>query len=117
MSETSTETRKPLVGTQTGVVTSDKRDKTVKVTVAYLQKLPKYGKYVKRRSVYQVHDENNDANLGDTVEIAPCRPISKTKTWRLVRVVEKAPQGDVPAPAEVAGDGETVIAETSGGEG
>ncbi len=85
--------RKPLQGTQTGQVVSDQRDKTIKVMVEYLKKDPKYGKYIKRRSSFQVHDPKNEASNGDTVEIAPCRPISKTKSWRLVRITEKAPGG------------------------
>src|ERR1051325_11406851 len=84
--------RKPLKGTKVGYVASDKRDKTRKVIVEYLAKMRKYGKYVRRRTAFQVHDPANDAKLGDTVEIAPCRPISKTKSWRLVRVIERAPE-------------------------
>ncbi len=92
--------RKPLQGTQIGQVVSDKRDKTVKVEVGFLSKAPKYGKYVRRRSVFQVHDERNEARSGDKVEIAPCRPISKTKSWRLVRVVEKSPESAAPQAQE-----------------
>ena len=83
--------RTPLRGTEIGVVTSDARDQTRKVTVNYLAKHTKYGKYVRRRSVFQVHDPKNESHLGDTVEIANCRPISKTKNWRLVKVIEAAP--------------------------
>ncbi|HAI12208.1 MAG TPA: 30S ribosomal protein S17 [Phycisphaerales bacterium] len=79
--------RGPLVGTLVGVVTSDKRDKTRSVDVNYSDKHAKYGKYLRRSTRYQVHDENNIAKLGDTVEIAACRPMSKTKTFRLVKVV------------------------------
>lgn len=82
--------RKPLVGTNFGTVVSDVRDQTIKVVVDYRIKAPKYGKFVKRRSTFQVHDKNNEAKNGDLVEIAPCRPISKTKSWRLVKVVETA---------------------------
>lgn len=78
-------------GSRVGVVESDKRDKTVKVVVGYLAKHPKYGKFLRKRTVLHVHDEHNDAKFGDRVEVAPCRPVSKTKTWRLVRVVERAP--------------------------
>ncbi|MCA9292767.1 MAG: 30S ribosomal protein S17 [Phycisphaerales bacterium] len=77
---------------RTGVVTSDKRDKTRKVEVQFLAKHPKYGKYLRQRTVLHVHDEKNDARMGDKVEIEECRPISKTKSWRLVRVVERAPE-------------------------
>jgi len=84
--------------TRIGVVTSAGRQKTVKVTVSYLAKHPKYQKYLRRRTVLHVHDENNEAGLGDLVEVAECRPISKTKTWRLVRILERAPQKVAPAP-------------------
>ncbi len=78
-----------LKGTRIGVVESDKRDKTRKVVIRYQAKHPKYGKYVGKRTVLHVHDEHNESGQGDVVEIAECRPISKTKSWRLVRVVEK----------------------------
>ena len=77
--------------TKIGVVESDKRDTQRLVAVEFRAQHPKYGKYVRKRSVHHVHDENNDANLGDRVEIAECRPLSKTKSWELVRVVERAP--------------------------
>jgi small subunit ribosomal protein S17 len=73
-----------------GIVQSDARDKTRKVVIAYSSRHPKYGKYIKRRSVLQVHDESNESHTGDRVEVAECRPISKTKSWVLTRVVEKA---------------------------
>jgi small subunit ribosomal protein S17 len=83
--------RDPLTGTKVGVVTSDKRAKTRKVEISFTVKQPKYGKYMKRTSVFHVHDEKNESKVGDRVEIANCRPISKTKSWRLVKVIEKAP--------------------------
>lgn len=70
-----------------GVVESDNRDKTIKVVMAYTLKHPKYGKYMRRRTKLHVHDETNEAKVGDTVEIMECRPYSKTKRWRLTRVV------------------------------
>ena len=73
-----------------GIVESDARDKTRKVVIAYSSRHPKYGKYIKRRTVLQVHDANNESHKGDRVEVAECRPISKTKSWILTRVVEKA---------------------------
>ena len=73
---------------KTGVVESDKGEKTCKVVINYLSKHPKYGKYVRRRTSLHVHDERNEARVGDRVEIAECRPISKTKSWTLMRVVE-----------------------------
>ena len=83
--------RKALKGTQIGQVVSDKRDQTRKVQISFLAKMPKYGKYVNRRTYFHVHDPANASKEGDVVEIAPCRPISKTKSWRLVRVVQAAP--------------------------
>lgn len=79
--------------TRIGIVTSDKRDKTIKVTVAYSVKHPKYGKFIRRRTVLHAHDEKNEAAVGDKVEVMMCRPLSKTKCWRLIRIVEKAPRG------------------------
>jgi len=76
----------------TGVVTSSNGDKSVRVTIAYKVKHPKYGKYVRRRGKLGVHDERNECGVGDVVEISECRPYSKTKSWRLVRVVKKAVQ-------------------------
>ena len=75
---------------KTAVVESDSRDKTRKVVINYLSKHPKYGKYIRRRTVIHVHDEENISNVGDKVEITECRPISKTKTWAVTKVVEKA---------------------------
>lgn len=91
---------RPLLGTKVGVVTSDKRDKTRTVAVAYKVQHPKYGKLIKKTQKFQVHDENNDCKEGDRVRIARCRPMSKTKSWRLVKVVESAlpPVTNVPAP-------------------
>ncbi len=75
-----------------GTVVSDKRDKTRTVTVEYLAKHDKYGKYLKRRAKFHVHDPENTSRAGDRVEIMPCRPISKTVSWRLVKVVSRAPE-------------------------
>jgi small subunit ribosomal protein S17 len=75
--------------TRIGFVESDKRDKSRKVVIAYRAKHPKYGKYVSRRTVLHVHDEQNESKLGDKVEIAECKPVSKTKSWQLVRVIER----------------------------
>jgi len=65
------------------------------VTIEYLMRHPKYGKYLRRRTVLHAHDEKNECRLGDKVEVMECRPISKTKHWRLVRIVERAPQQKV----------------------
>lgn len=86
--------RRPLIGTKVGVVTSDKRNKTRTVTVAYQTRHPKYGKYLKRVTRYHVHDPQNLSKMGDRVEIANCRPISKTKSWRLIRVLESGVPGE-----------------------
>jgi len=85
-----TETRE-LTSTKIGVVTSAKRDKTRTVVIDFQYRHPKYGKFLKRQSKFQVHDEKNESKINDRVEIVNCRPISKTKSWRLVRVVEAAP--------------------------
>jgi ribosomal protein uS17 len=89
----------------TGVVTSDKMNKTRRVEVPRLVKHPRYGKYVRRRTVCHAHDENNESRAGDTVEIMESRPLSKLKHWRLVRVVVKAPAHVAPAvePSPVVG--------------
>jgi small subunit ribosomal protein S17 len=72
------------------VVVSKSGDKSVKVEINYKIKHPVYNKFVKRRTKLGVHDEGNAAGVGDVVEIVECRPISKSKSWRLVRVLEKA---------------------------
>ena len=79
--------------TKTGVVTSDAADKTIRVVFDYSTKHPLYGKYVSRRTVLHVHDEQNEAQRGDRVEVMACRPLSKTKRWRLVRVLERSGGG------------------------
>src|SRR5713226_10368346 len=76
---------------EVGVVTSDKMQKTRRVEIPRLVKHPRYGKYIRRRTICHVHDEQNESRVGDTVEIMETRPLSKTKNWRLVRVVAKAP--------------------------
>jgi small subunit ribosomal protein S17 len=73
-----------------GVVESDARDQTRKVVIHFSVRHPKYGKYIRRRTVLHVHDEKNESKNGDTVEIAECRPISKTKSWVLTRVIKSA---------------------------
>src|SRR3954471_24105251 len=79
--------------TAIGVVTSDKMNKTRRVEIPRLVKHQRYGKYIRRRTICHVHDENNDSHQGDTVEIMETRPLSKTKSWRLVRVVTRARRG------------------------
>jgi small subunit ribosomal protein S17 len=73
-----------------GVVAAAKRDKSCRVSIDYMTRHPKYGKYTRQRTTLHVHDENNAAKVGDRVEIAECRPISKTKSWVLLRVVDQA---------------------------
>ena len=76
----------------TATVVSKSGNKSVKVAIEYKVKHPKYGKYIKRRTKLSVHDEQNQCSVGDTVEIVECRPYSKTKSWRLVKVLEQAVQ-------------------------
>jgi small subunit ribosomal protein S17 len=71
------------------VVISKSGDKSIKVQIDYRVKHPVYGKYVRRRTRLGVHDPKNQAGIGDLVEIVECRPISKTKSWRLVKVLQK----------------------------
>ena len=76
--------------TRVGIVTSDKMDKTIVVMSIFKKKHPIYGKFVRKTKKYHVHDENNACGIGDTVRIMETRPLSKTKRWRLVEIVEKA---------------------------
>ena len=78
--------------TLTGVVVTNSGNKSVKIALDYKVRHPKYGKYIKRRTKIGVHDEHNQSGVGDVIEIAECRPRSKTKSWRLVKVVKKAGQ-------------------------
>ena len=72
------------------VVSSNKCDKTVTVLVKWKEKHPIYGKFVNKTKKYHVHDEKNECNVGDTVRMQETRPLSKTKRWRLVEIIEKA---------------------------
>jgi small subunit ribosomal protein S17 len=74
----------------TGKVVSNKMDKTIAVSVERLVKHPMYGKYVRRTTKLLAHDANNECKEGDTVSIKPCRPMSRRKSWQLVRVIERA---------------------------
>src|SRR5438876_7634875 len=82
------DTGKAKVVTLLGTVESDKRDKTRKVVVPYQSRHAKYGKYMRRKTVIHAHDEGNTSHAGDLVEVGPCRPMSKTKTWKVLRVVQ-----------------------------
>jgi small subunit ribosomal protein S17 len=73
-----------------GVVLSNSGNKSLRVAIDFTVKHPRYGKYIKRRIKLGVHDEHNGAGVGDIVEVAQCRPHSKNKSWRLVKVVQKA---------------------------
>lgn len=76
--------------TEEGIVTSDVRQKTIRVEVKRLVKHPRYGKYIFRSTNLHAHDEKNEAKKGDRVEITETRPLSKQKRWRLVKIVERA---------------------------
>ena len=78
------------IKSMTGLVVSRSGDKSVKVAIDYKIKHPKYGKYVRRRMKLGVHDERNQCGVGDLVEITQCRPISKSKSHRLIKVLAKA---------------------------
>ena len=78
------------IRTLQGRVVSDKMEKSIVVAIERFVKHPIYGKFIKRTTKLHVHDENNECGIGDVVEIRECRPLSKTKSWTLVRVVEKA---------------------------
>jgi small subunit ribosomal protein S17 len=95
MAETTTETatapdQRNARKVRVGLVVSDKMDKTITVAIERQVKHPIYGKFVKKTTKLHAHDEANDAHAGDTVRIQETRPLSKTKRWRLVEVVEKA---------------------------
>lgn len=78
--------------TLTGIVSSKSGLKSIRVTIDYKVKHPKYGKYIRRRTKLAVHDELNASGVGDVVEITESRPYSKMKSWRVVRVIQKAVQ-------------------------
>ena len=75
---------------RTGVVTSNKMDKSITVAIKWKEKHPIYGKFVNKTKIYHAHDEKNECNIGDTVKIMETRPLSKTKRWRLVQIIERA---------------------------
>jgi len=77
--------------TLTGRVVSNKMQKTIAVEIERLIRHPEYGKFIRRTTKLLAHDENNESREGDTVTIAPCRPLSRRKSWRLIAVVERAP--------------------------
>lgn len=73
-----------------GRVTSDKMDKTITVIVERKVKHPIYGKYIRRSTKVHAHDENNDCQIGDIVMVEQCRPLSKSKTWRFIKLIDRA---------------------------
>ena len=75
---------------RTGVVTSNKMDKSITVAIKWKEKHPIYGKFVNKTKKYHAHDEKNECGIGDTVKIMGTRPLSKTKRWRLVQIIERA---------------------------
>src|SRR5687767_1346388 len=87
--------------TVVGVVTSDKMNKTRRVEIPRLVKHARYGKYIRRRTICHVHDEQNQSHTGDMVEIMESRPFSKTKHWLLVKVVTKVPTGSAEDKATI----------------
>lgn len=89
MSEEQTEKRRQR---RQGRIVSDRMDKTVVVMVTTKIRHPRYKKFIKRRVKYKAHDETNDCRMNDTVEIEETRPLSKEKRWRVIRIVERAPQ-------------------------
>ncbi len=84
------ETKRNLRKTRVGKVVSDKMDKTIVVAIADNVKHPVYNKIVKRTTKIHIHDEKNECRVGDKVEVMETRPLSKTKRWRLVQIIEKA---------------------------
>ncbi len=96
-----------------GLVTGDKTQKTRRVEIERQVRHPKYGKILRRSTVCHVHDENNESQQGDTVEIIESRPRSKTKRWDLVRIVTKSQQVDIAAMRAAAKLEETAAAEGS----
>ncbi len=87
---TSTPVVRQLRKERIGLVVSDKMDKTITVMVVRKVKHPKYGKFLKKSNKFHAHDEKRDAHIGDTVKIMETRPLSKTKCWRLVEILERA---------------------------
>ncbi|MHB8921119.1 MAG: 30S ribosomal protein S17 [Halothiobacillus sp.] len=85
----STETNEKVVRTRVGRVTSDKMDKSITVAIERRVKHPLYGKFITKTTKLHVHDEENQSHIGDRVEIRETRPISKTKSWTLVRVIDR----------------------------
>ncbi|MCO8120244.1 30S ribosomal protein S17 [Stieleria sp. TO1_6] len=99
-----------------GIVTSDKMDKTRRVEINRSVKHPKYKKYISRRTVCHVHDETNESHIGDLVEIVESAPVSKLKRWNLVRVIEKSTEVDLVALRAARKEAEQAEAASAGSE-
>ena len=80
--------------TVSGTVISRSGDKSIRISIDYRVRHPVYGKYMNKRTKLGVHDDKNEAQVGDVVEVVECRPMSKTKSWRLLKVVQKAVEKD-----------------------
>lgn len=110
MSQASTKPQAPARTrrkTEIGVVTSDKMNKTRRVEIERLVPHPKYGKFLRKRTICHAHDETNQSHLGDLVEIMETRPLSKLKRWRIVRIVRQGAQ------QALAGEGEAAQTQAS----
>ncbi len=83
------EKKRNLRKERVGIVTSNKMEKTITVTVSWKEKHPIYGKFVNKSKKYHAHDEKNECSIGDKVRLMETRPLSKTKRWRLVEIIEK----------------------------
>ena len=94
-----------MAHTLIGIVSSDKRDKTITVSITNRETHPLYRKQYTKTRKYTAHDEKNEAHVGDKVEIAACRPLSKTKSYKLVKVLEKS-HGTIELKTEVTGEPE-----------
>jgi small subunit ribosomal protein S17 len=90
METTETTLKRNLRKERIGIIVSDKMDKSIVVAVERKVKHPMYGKFVKKTSKFVAHDEKNECKMGDTVKIEETRPLSKTKNWRLVEILERA---------------------------
>ncbi len=101
-----------MAHTLVGIVSSDKRDKTITVSIENRETHPLYRKQYTKTRKYTAHDEKNEARQGDKVEIAPCRPLSKTKAYKLVKIIERS-QGSVELKSDVT---DVLGEETSEGE-
>ncbi|PLV60221.1 30S ribosomal protein S17 [Thermotoga sp. KOL6] len=101
----------------TGIVVSDKMDKTVVVAVERLVQHPLYKKYIKRTKKYHAHDERNECRIGDVVEIEETRPLSKTKRWRVVRIIKRfEPERVMKEKEEIQDELKEVVEEKGGAE-